>query len=100
MEEDCLFFTFGFYDTVEVETVVLDLAVYQSRMGPQDSGRSFELFGLGVVGAGSDLPRFACEGEAISLRQAVRMNGVMMKVEYNRNTCIGVNIVVKLLGAE
>ena len=69
-------------------------------MGPQDSGRSFELFRFGVMGAGSDLPRFEREGETISLRQAVRMNGMMMKVEYNRNACIGVNIVVKLLGRE
>ena len=69
-------------------------------MGPQDGGWSFELFRFGVVGAGSDLPRFEREGEAISLRQAIRMNGVMMKVKYNRNACIGVNIVVKLLGRE
>ena len=92
MEKHSLFFAFCFYDTDEVESHVLYLTVDQSRMGPQDSRRSFELFGLGVVGAGSHLPRFEREGETISLRKAVRMNGMMMKVKDNRDARVRVNI--------
>ena len=50
--------------------------------------------------ARAHLPRFAGEGKAILFRQAVRMNGMMMEIEYNRNASVGINIVVQLLCGE
>ena len=68
VEKHSLFFAFGFYDTVEVESMILYLTIDQSRVGPQYRLGSFELFRFWVVGTGSDLPRFEREGETISFR--------------------------------